>query len=128
MRLAPALLLLLLLVQCSVGTKVKNYQPAQGPAGAAVTLELSGQRSLTGELLTVEDSTLLLQAGGQLHRVRLSRVATGKAPKLTFRGSAIRPEQRERLRLISRYPQGVSPELLSRLLRAYGQTEVQETS
>ena len=35
-------------------------------------------------------------------------------------------EARERLRLISRYPQGMSPELEARLLEAYGQSRVLE--
>lgn len=122
------LIALLLLAACSVGGKVKNYGPANSPAGASVTLELTGKRILSGELLAMEDSSLVLQAAGELHRVRLVLIKSGKAPKLRFSGSRLEPEARERLRLISRYPQGISPELKSRLLQAYGQTEVQEPS
>jgi len=35
----------------------------------------------------------------------------------------IDPTHREQLRLVSRFPAGLSPELRARLLAAYGQTE-----
>ena len=123
-----SLIALMLLTGCSVGSKVKNYAPAQGPAGATVELELAGKKALTGELLAVADSSLLVQSSGQLIRVRLPLIQSGRAPNLSFTGAELKPKDRERLRLISRYPQGVSPELESRLLQAYGQTAVQEPS
>ena len=117
----------MLLAGCTVGSKVKNYPPAQAPAGATLELELAGQRALTGELLAVADSALLVQSGGRLHRVRVALIRLGNGPRVSFTGATLEPEVRERLRLISRYPQGVSPELQSRLLQAYGQTRVEET-
>jgi hypothetical protein len=51
-----------------------------------------------------------------------------RAPKVTHSGSDFPAEVRTRLRLISRYPQGVSGELERRLLQAYGQTAVDEVS
>lgn len=116
------------LAGCSVGTRAKNYAPAKGPAGATVQLELTGNRALAGELLAVEDSSLLVLSQRQLMRVGLPLIQSGKAPKLSFTGAALKGEARERLRLISRYPQGVSPDLETRLLQAYGQTGVQEPS
>jgi hypothetical protein len=126
-RSGAGLIALILLAGCAVGSKAKNYAPAQGPAGATVELELVGKPALTGELLAVADSSLLVQSDGRLHRVRWSLIASGKAPKVSFTGPTPEAEVRERLRLISRYPQGVSPELQSRLLQAYGQTGVEET-
>jgi hypothetical protein len=125
---ARASSLLLLLVACSVGTTGRNYAPAQGPAGATVTLDLTGQRQVGGELLAVEEATLLLRRPGELVRVPLRLITSGKAPKLSFTGATLTGETRERLRLISRYPQGVSAELEARLLEAYGQRGVQEIS
>jgi hypothetical protein len=116
--------LLLLLVACSIGTTGRNYQPAKGPAGAIVTLELSGQRKAVGELLAVEDSALLVLQGRELVRVSLPLILSGKAPKVSFTGGNLTAETRERLRLISRYPQGVSAELEARLREAYGQSGV----
>jgi hypothetical protein len=34
------------------------------------------------------------------------------------------PEDRGKLRLVSRFPQGLTPELLTKLLDTYGQTEL----
>jgi hypothetical protein len=122
-------LALLLPAACSVGTTGKNYAPGKSPAGASVMLELSGgRRTLSGELLAVEDSSLVVQSGGQLHRIPLRLIQSGKAPKLSFSGAGLKPPDREQLRLISRYPQGVSPELERRLLEAYGQTAVEEAT
>jgi hypothetical protein len=115
--------LLVVATACSVGTHARNYAPANGPAGAVVSLQLTDKSRGTGELLAVETSALLLLRDSQLVRVPLSRVRRGSAPKLSFDGS-LRDNTRERLRLISRYPQGVSSELEGRLLRAYGQSEV----
>lgn len=114
---------LVLAAACTVGTHARNYPPAKGPAGATVNLQLSDKSRSTGELLAVETSGLLLLRDSQLVRVLLSQVRRGNAPKLSFNGS-LRDDTRERLRLISRYPQGVSSELEGQLLRAYGQSEV----
>jgi hypothetical protein len=116
----------LLLVACAVGTTGGSYEPAQGPAGATVTLELTGQREMVGELLAVEDTALLVRQDRQLVRVPLRLILSGKAPKVSFTGQLPAGEPRERLRLISRYPQGVSAELEARLLEAYGQSRVRE--
>jgi hypothetical protein len=123
------LLALTLLAGCSVGHGVKNYPPAEGPAGATVKLGLTGNRTVSGELLAAEDSSLTLLSDGQLVRVELSLIQTGNVPKLSFTGAELRKGGvRERLRLISRYPQGISPDLETRLLQAYGQAAVQEPS
>jgi hypothetical protein len=115
--------LLLLATGCTVGTHARNYAPARGPAGAMVNLQLTDKSRSTGELLAVENSALLLLSDNHLVRVPLSQVRRGSAPKVSFNGS-LRDDSRERLRLISRYPQGVSSTLEAELLRAYGQSEV----
>ena len=117
---------LLLLAACAVGTTGRSYAPAKGPAGATVTLELTGEHQVVGELLAVEDTTLLVLQERELVRVPLPLITSGKAPKLSFTGQSLTGAPRERLRLISRYPQGVSAELEARLLEAYGQSGVRE--
>lgn len=125
MRTAPRdLALLLLLAGCSVGPTTRGYQPATGPAGAAVTLALTDDRSVGGELLAVEDTTLLLLENRQLIRVDLATVRSLKGPRLNVSRANLTGAVRERLRLISRYPQGVSSDLEARLLQAYGTTAV----
>lgn len=111
---------LLALAACMVGTHARNYGPARGPAGAMVNLRMVDKSRTAGELLAVEDSALLLLSDSQLVRVPLSQVSSGSAPKVSFDGR-LRGDRRERLRLISRYPQGVSPGLEQQLRHAYGQ-------
>ena len=127
MRPLPAGVLgLMLLTACQVGTHAKNYAPATGPAGATVMLPLTDKSKTTGELLAVESGALLLLQASQLTRVPLSQIRSGSAPKVGFDGR-LGGNTRERLRLLSRYPQGVSPELEGHLLRAYGQGEVRSS-
>lgn len=126
MRPLPVLALLLV-AACPIGTTGRGYAPAKGPAGATVTLELTGHRRIVGELLAVEDTALLVLEDRQLVRVPLPLILSGNAPKVSFNGQAATGglgEPGERLRLISRYPQGVSAELEARLLQAYGQSGV----
>jgi len=124
MRSRPAIALgLALLAACQVGTQAKNYPPATGPAGATVNLQFNDKSRTSGELLAVESGALLLLRGSVVTRIALPQIRSGNAPKVGFDGR-LRGDTRERLRLISRYPQGVSPELESQLLRAYAQSEV----
>jgi hypothetical protein len=119
---------LLLFAACSVGTTGRSYAPAKGPAGATVSLALTGKRDVAGELLAVEEATLLILQERQLIRVAVALIQSGKAPKVSFSGQSLAGATRERLRLVSRYPQGVSPELEARLLQAYGVTSVRQIS
>ncbi len=123
--LRPLAAAVLFLGACLVGTTGRGYAPAKGPAGATVSLELDGKRVVSGELLAVEDTALLVLQERRLIRVPAGSIESGKAPKISFTGDRLVAATRERLRLISRYPQGVSPELESRLLRAYGAASVE---
>jgi hypothetical protein len=128
MRATVLLALMSTAVACSVGTTTQGYQPATGPAGAAVTLALTGHRAIGGELLAVEHTSLLLVENAQLIRVEVASIRRLKGPKLSVSGPNLSGATREQLRLISRYPQGVSPELEARLLRAYGMSAVRRIS
>jgi hypothetical protein len=119
--------ILLLLAACMVGTRAQNYQPAKGPAGATINLELTDRQKLSGELLAVEDTSLLVLRGKELVRVALPRIRRASAPRVGFR-TRMNDRIREQLRLISRYPQGVTPELEARLLQAYNQAAVVSVS
>ena len=112
------LVLPLLLAACSIGPSGKSYGPAKGPAGAAVEIELHRNGGIGGELLAVEDTTLMLVQNRQLIRVAIPAVKSLRGPRISTR--QLDEPMRRRLRLISRYPQGVSPDLEARLLRAYG--------
>jgi hypothetical protein len=123
-----SMIALLLLAACMVGSSGRSYAPARGPAGATVWLELTGKREISGELLAVEQATLLVLQEQQLVRVRMTLIQSGKTPRISFAGRSMSADTRERLRLVSRYPQGVSPELEARLLQAYGTSSVRQIS
>jgi hypothetical protein len=124
----PGLLALTLLLGCGVGTTTSGYQPARGPAGASIDLELSDGRKVHGELLAVETDRLLVLQTGRLVRVPMTSLEHTSAPKVSHAGPDFPADVRTRLRLISRYPQGVTGELESRLLQAYNQSAVDEVS
>lgn len=111
---------------CSVGPKPENVRPAREPAGATVGLQVRSGRErqlVTGELLAVQDSGLLVRDTTRIVLVRNQAIRRGTllAPGIAVSFTA-KPvgDTRERLRLVSRYPAGVSAELLRRLLAAYG--------
>jgi hypothetical protein len=116
---------------CSMGPKVDHFAPAHQAAGAQVRLKLGRgvtPAAITGELLAVGDSDLLVLDTAQVWRVPLRLVSRGTVPE---RGSDVAIERgrlgdrgRSRLRLLSRYPQGLADERLSALLRAYGRDSV----
>lgn len=118
------LLPLLLALGCTVGTTSSRFQPARGPAGADLHLTLAGGRTVAGELLGFSSNDLLVLERSRLFRVSVGALRELRGPKVKFRGSDLPADTRERLRLISRYPQGVSPELERQLLQAYGQEAV----
>jgi hypothetical protein len=145
---------LLCLVACTAGPRFAKFGPAHGPAGVTVEASLSGapaaRAGVDGELLEVRAEGLLVL--GTLGAVREEGQKKAEAPpadakarvvlvpfariqKAHFQGmgkrcdlsDGIAPTDvvRDRLRLVSRFPQGLSPDLLRRLLETRGQTEVQ---
>lgn len=116
---------------CSMGTRVQKFEPAQQPGGVMIQLRLRdgrGTRVVGGELLAVQDSGLFVRAMTMLLFVPNGSVRQGQT---TTRGAGVtfagRPtgSSRERLRLLSRYPGGMTADLLGRLLAAYGRDSVE---
>ena len=116
---------LLATLACQLGGRVNRFAPATRPAGVAVTLWLRGGATGQGELLAVQDTALVVLAQDTVtlvpYRVlqagQFSQVGelTETPPTTDFAG---------KLRLVSRFPQGLTPEMLARLLAAYGQSEL----
>lgn len=125
-----------------MGVAIEDFRPAQGPAG--VETELSMQRRLvpgnrlSGELLAAGADGLLLlldkplaTADGPrrlvqapfftIRSIRLSQVGSFR---VRSEGAALDAKRIERLKLLSRFPQGLSEPLLAELMRAYGETAV----
>lgn len=114
---------------CYTGPSVKSFAPAQSPRGIAADLRVDrGKTRIQGELLEVQDSALLVLRDGPRPRVTivpLRAIRAGFFPNVgTLSGAGrMAPKDRERLRLLSRFPAGLTPELRARLLAAYGQSE-----
>ncbi len=107
---------------CSVGGRVDRFAPAHRPEGVAVTLGLRGGRKAQGEPLAVQDTALLVLAQDTVTLVPYNAVVNGEFSQV---GELVElppaPDFATALRLVSRFPQGLSPDLLARLLAAHGQ-------
>lgn len=136
------------LLACSVGTKVGSFRPANEPGGARVALRIkpgeTAERELLavtveGELLAVRDTALLIlrQAPSgnpappapRIVLVPLRGIWQGDfrqlhgSPRIEA-GRFYPAEALAQVRLVSRYPQGVSDGLLQALLAVYHQTKL----
>jgi len=112
-----------------------EFEPARGPQGIRSDVVTPAGR-FTGELLEVRDTGIVLLAdegtaaapGVRTQRLRLIPFAgIIRAEFVQRRGLQLsdgkRPSPRviERLRLLSRFPYGMSPAIQRDLLKAYGQ-------
>jgi len=114
---------------CHFGTRARTFGPAQGPEGVSAEIVTPAGGWVSGELLEVQDTALLVLSDQRIVLVPYSLVRSAQFAQMnkntTILGQ-VTPSVavREELRLVSRFPQGVTPELLEELLDAYGQSEV----
>lgn len=132
----------ILLTACiPVGQAAGGFAPAQGPEGVRALLDVEAPpgAAISGELLAVSDSalyvltdpgratlvpeiddrrrqTVVIALWGVIERLELDQVGTTVRDKTA-------PDQNDRAAMsrVSRFPQGVSYDLLQRLLDAHGQ-------
>jgi hypothetical protein len=112
---------------CGVGMTARKYPPAQGPKGVNMRVTIA-QGQLSGELIEVRDSGIVL-ADQKLRLVPYTDILSSEVEKTSSRYAISNrrvptPEARDHLRLLSRFPYGLSPEAMQRLLGSYGQTEL----
>lgn len=119
-RVLAPVLLLLEAAACSIGGSVAGWRPASQAAGSDIQLDLIGNREVRGELLAIDSTGFLVLEPKRLVRVEFIAVRSGTAFKTSFDAPPYQPETRERLRLMSRYPQGLPPAVEPQLLRSYG--------
>ena len=144
MRTVRSLLLLLmpLVAGCSVGIKIEDFKPAQGPQGVHIELLLERRtilgRRISGELLAIRADRILLKvfdnpdspnATSRVLLIPYSLIRTLKPEQMDrMRLLSQREEMDEdhlnRLRLVARFPQGLSDEMLAVLLADLGQDQV----
>lgn len=110
---------------CQWGTRPKNLQVANGPAGAQVALRVTSEtRDRIGELMGVSDDGLYLREK-RLTFIRWTRVGAMDVAKFgddydLLRGRTVDAARQQRLSLISRF-RVLSPDLLPRVLQEIGQ-------
>jgi hypothetical protein len=112
---------------CHAGLSAKRFIDTSGPEGIQVNVEL-GHGRLLGELLEVQDSALLVLrlTPEQVVSVPLRGIRTAvyyKRGLFMYRGAFVDEPRAVEARLLSRYPNGLTPALRAALLASYGQTQ-----
>jgi hypothetical protein len=126
---------------CHVGPQIKDLDLANNPEGATVEVEVSlagGQDKLKfeGELLEIRDDgivfsgasakdaedVLIFVAWNSAARVRATEFGGYRAE--VGRSLEWSADTKERFRLISRFPQGITPEIMDGLLAAHRQEQL----
>jgi DNA-binding transcriptional LysR family regulator len=108
------------------GTTVESFPPARTPKG--VTGQIKTTRAdYTVELIEVRDGGIVILSAQTLRFLPYSAITSsrfdGIGDSISNRKSPS-PKVRERLRLLSRFPPGLTPELLQTLLTAHAQTQL----
>lgn len=128
---------------CSTSVEVKDFKPAQGPHGIDMELKLNGNvidgDKISGELLAVRGDGVLLNVDDypdstskkqsvvlipfwMMDTAKLEQMGTAKVES---QGEEKNKVYLDRLRLVSRFPQGLSDDLLAELLTIMGQEQVE---
>ncbi|MFN8651891.1 MAG: hypothetical protein U0133_08340 [Gemmatimonadales bacterium] len=121
---AVTALLLLGLLGCALGGSVERWKPSGQAAGSDIELFLRDGRSVRGELLAIDSAGFLVLEPARMVRVEAAAARSGAAFKTGF-DLPLSKETRDRLRLMSRYPQGVPAAVEQALLAAYGWKRVE---
>jgi hypothetical protein len=127
LRRAIPLALAAVLAGCYFGQTVAQFEPARGPRGIAVTITTQAWKNVIVELIEVRDEGLLVDSAQGVARVPYAIIESAVFAQTGIHLEGGRPpaaKAREKLRLLSRFPQGVSPDLLKGLLETRGQSEV----
>jgi hypothetical protein len=120
--LLSTLLLLPLLAGCQWGTRPSRFQPAQSPVGVQVAVRVHGEETdRVGELFAADSGGIVLRV------VRLTRIAWSRVAAMDVHqmgdgydlAESMAPDSAHvtRVAALSRFPQGLSGELLRRVLQ-----------
>jgi hypothetical protein len=118
-------LVILSVSACTVGPSAKHFAPATAPDGIEVDLRVPGFARVQGELLEVQDSGLVILRNDRVTFVPLGDIQYGNFRQrgtLVTGGRFVDATAATELRLVSRFPAGLTPERRAALLAAYGQT------
>jgi hypothetical protein len=129
--------LLISIVGCHFGPQIENLETARRPEGVKVTVYLAGGESKgsppQGELLDVRRESVLVNIWREpdsgyasprlvtkIDNRFIDHVDAGSFGRMDPDGRTAEAD-RARLRRVSRFPQGLAPDLLEELLNAQGQ-------
>ena len=123
--LIPVLALTAAVAGCGLGRTAEEFPVARSPEGIRISIVTDSTHVREAELLAVEDTALLiLLADDRIASVPWSVVRSAElhgflsdAPRRNVPSQAMR----ERWKSVARFPQGLTPELLARLLEARSQ-------
>ncbi|HEU4748584.1 MAG TPA: hypothetical protein VFS56_08800 [Gemmatimonadaceae bacterium] len=124
-RLFAALIAISLAAGCRFGPKMEKLSIASSPRGAMIeAATLTGP--VNGELLSVTDDGVVVLQANRVVNVRFAEIRGARFRELgsDYRfGGERRPDadRMARLRRVSRFPQGITPEIQARLLTLYPQ-------
>ena len=110
-----------------VGPSTQDLSLATIPNGARVAVQTNTQQ-VSGELLAVRDSGIVIVFGGRMALVpypSIRRVMVNELGQYSVGAGTPSAENRAKLNLVSRYPQGIGAELERRLLARTGQTSLE---
>jgi hypothetical protein len=114
---------LVLMSACGSSINYMELGPAR-PHGADGRMIVNG-RHISGELLAVSDTAFVLQTRDGIVLVPKLAIDESNFRDLdVHRGSELAGDILERHRLMSRFPMGMTPEVLRSLLRQSGQSEL----
>lgn len=112
----------LALAGCAVGGNLDRVHSARGPGGALAVLHFRSGNPRTVELLTQDDSTLLVMHDDSVMTVqwdRLSRIGIDGLDQYIPPFSA---NERSAILRVSRFPYGVGADVMAALLSESGQS------
>jgi len=128
MNRATSLLLVLGASACYMGPSLNGVQVAHSPHGAVGSFTTQSRNIFTGELLAVQDTGLVVLRADLVTFVPWPVITelSFEFPKVAIHdGQTPTASQSQQLRSVSRFPQGLTPELEERLLAAYKQTSIE---
>jgi small nuclear ribonucleoprotein (snRNP)-like protein len=125
----PFILTLFLLSGCVIGGDVSKLHVANHPSGDRVTVKLHNNHILYGELLALDEFGIFMLEDPTRKIFRITYPATsnmrvGKARLNHKKGKKPKKSRILTYQNYSRYPQGISDDLLQSLLTAYNQEEL----
>lgn len=111
---------------CYHGKQVESLTTPNQPDGAQAIITTT-RGVVSGELLSVEDIGLVLLSGTRVVLVPFTSVRSGRFPEfaraVSLGAGKPDPQNADRIRLVSHFPGGISPEIKAKLLAMYRQTD-----